>query len=253
MALGNNPYNNNDKKQYQQEVYSTYRMSNTTSSLDKTRLSFSYWNKLLKISISPLLGVENDIPKWDTNNTINVYINHSKAYLLANAIKRVLNGECASEGVVSNTKYLIVSNGQEFGINGYCLIIADKDPNTGSIVSSIAYEFKTNYHYTVVNFNVNSNQEEKAYDDTLELYELIHLLETYYMSASGADSYFVYENAKYDNSRTQTKLNSICEKLGIEFSNKANTSNHNSIYNNNNNSNNNFTAASPDDIENEIG
>lgn len=253
MALGNNPYNNNDKKQYQQEVYSAYRMSNTTSNLDKTRLSFSYWNKLLKISISPLLGVENDIPKWDTNNTINVYINHSKAYLLHNAITRVLNGECRSEGVVSNTKYLIFSNGEEFGINGYCLIIADKDPNTGAIVSSIAYEFKTDYHYTVVNFSVNSNQEQKSYDDRLEIYELMNLLETYFKSASGADSYFVYENAKYDNSRTQTKLNSICEKLGIEFSNKANTSTHNSLYNTNNTNTNYFTSATPDDIENEIG
>lgn len=256
MALGSNIYNNNENKtNYSDEVFSPYKMGNALSEIDKTRLSFSFWNRMLKITICPLLGVENNIPKWDINNKVEIYLNHTKALLLAQSIQNVLDGKSNNEGVPSSSKSIIFSNGLEFGSDNYFLTIRDIDPNTGSIITSIAYEFKKNYHYTVSNFNESNLDFNKNYNDTIEIVELQNLLTEYYKEASCAGAYFALETFKYNNSKTQTKLNSICEKLGIEYSSKANTSTKGSFFNNNNGNvnNNNFSIASPDDIENEIG
>ena len=59
MALGDT-YNNNERKNYSPSVTSGYRFSNPESAIDKTSLSFTFWNKLLKVSIAPRKETEGD-------------------------------------------------------------------------------------------------------------------------------------------------------------------------------------------------
>lgn len=223
MALGDT-YNNNEKKNYSPSVSSAYRYSNTESDIDKTQLSFSYWNKLLKISIAPKKETENGDIAFDHDNAGSVFLSHTKAYIFYKEICKFLEDPTGinNVGVSSGKDGLIyLSSGKEFNANGPCLSIRKIDEN-GHPTSNFVYEFRRGIHNSVVNYNEETAEFETHAFDTAEIEQMANLLKSYYESMTMAVAYSVQETNKYDTSRMNTKLKIIGEKLGVEFNKPSN-------------------------------
>lgn len=249
--LGDTYQNNSKDNKYEPTVYSEYKMSNIEG-IDPSAVSFSFWGKLLKVSISP--KKQGDQIAFDHDNAIAVYLSHTRARVLANEIKSFLADPIKNNnvGTATGTNGLIqVSNGKEFGINTPCLIIRKVNSESGKVESAYAYQVKTDYHYGIRNYDEKSGKFDKVYYNNLELEQLVTLLEEYYKAMSGAIAYSLIDNMKYDSSRTNTKIGLIMDKLGIES--KSGKSGGNSYFNKNNNSSSNgggrtFSSSTLDDI-----
>lgn len=258
MALGDN-YNNN-KKNYSPSVYSQYKFNNIESAIDKTTLAPSFWNSMLKISIAPMKGNDPNNVEFDYDNGINIYLNHTKARMLYQEICKFQENpeQFNNVGVPSGAGLITITNGKEFGKNATCIVIRKLNSETGAVESSFAYEFKSDYHYSIRNFDESNNGFDKVYYNELELEQFKMLLTSYYESMTGAVAYSVIDNMKYDMSRINTKLNSVAEKLGVSYGkgNKGtggnnsyfNQANGNNQSNNTSNSGSSYSAATYDDI-----
>ena len=264
MALGDT-YNNNEKKNYSPSVTSAYRYSNPDSNIDKTQLSFSFWNKLLKVSIAPKKQTENDEIAFDHDNAGSVFLSHTKALILYKEICNFLKNPEGIDNVgVSSGKdgLIYLSSGKEFNADGPCLVIRKIDEK-GHPISNFVYEFRRGIHTAVVNYVEKTADFETHVYDTIEIEQVANLLKSYYESMTMAVAYSIQEANKYDTSRLNTKLKVIGEKLGVEFnkpsngnsrgsnssyfsSNKSNSSSTSSGYNGASNS---FSSGSLDDID----
>ncbi len=200
-----------------------YKMSNTESNVDATSLSPSFWNNMLVLAISPKKDTNDGSIAFDHDNAATVYLSHTKARLLFEEICLFQqNPELYSNvGVTSGSGLVRLSNGKEYGVNCPLLIVSKLDANTGEVQSSYAYQFKQDYHYTIRNFDQDTLDFDKVYNNNIEIEQLKTLLVQYYEAMSGAMAYSVIENMKYDISRINTKLDSCAEKLGVEYKSKG--------------------------------
>lgn len=224
MSLGSNYNNDNQKKQYNPTVYSSYRMNNAESTVDPTCLTFTYWNNTLKVSICPKKNTGNDDISFDMDNCISVHLNHTKARILANELKLFLKDPETynSSGVPVGASGLItISNGKEYGVSNPCLTIRKLDEN-GKISSSFAYQFKTDYYFSIRGYSETGDfHKEFGEYSNLEITQMITLLEEYFRAMTGAIAFTVIDQTKYENTRVNNKLEAIGLKLGVEFGNKS--------------------------------
>lgn len=214
MALGN--YDNNKKEQYLPVYYSEYGTGNSEG-VDPSALSYTFYNRMLKISISPLKMNNGDKIAYDHDNAAIVYLTHTKARMLYDQILRVLNGEITNGGVTTGKEGLIrFCDGKELGVNNYCLLI-NKVNESGEVLSSYAYEFKSKYHYAVENYDPKNSNHKKAYYDKIEVEQLLDLLRMYYEAMTGAYAYANLDALRFVNNSTSTKIDLIMSKLGVEY------------------------------------
>lgn len=222
MALGNyNQGDSNQKKGYEPVLYSQYNTSNRQG-IDPSALSYQFYGGLLKISISPMkLGVkaEDTLDIWDHENSGSIYLPHTKARMLIDEIKYVLNhpDDIYNGGVPAGNALISFSTGKELGADGPCLIIRRLDVNTGEPTSSYAYQFKTDHYFGIRNFNPKDpiNYMKQNYPN-LEIEMFVDLLEQYSTYSCGAASYLQMYAQRFDTSRMNTKIGLIMDKLGIE-------------------------------------
>lgn len=226
MALGDT-YNNNERKNYSPSVTSAYGFGNAESTIDKTRLSFAFWNKLLKISIAPKKETTDDSISYDYENAGTVYLSHTKALIMYNEIIKFLEDYKAGKapnnvGVSSGSDGLIyICNGKEFNADGPCLVIRKIDEK-GHSTSTYVFEFRRGVHSSVINYDDKTAKFESRFYDELEIEQFAIVLKNYYESMTMATAYSVMEAQKYDTSRMNTKLKIIGEKLGVEFNKPGN-------------------------------
>lgn len=217
MALGN--YNNNDdKKFFEPVVYSPYNTSNTDG-VDPSALSFQFFRGLLKISISPMKpnAKQGDQSIWDHENAAAVYLTHTKARILADEVRAVMATDSINNsGVPTGSEGLIsFSNGKELGATSPCLIIRKINNETGEVISSYAYQFKTT-HYSIRNFNPSTSKYDTMYHENLEINQFLTILDEYATAISGAQAYSTLYAFKYEIQKNKTKMELIMDKLGIE-------------------------------------
>lgn len=214
MALGNN--DNNKKEQYLPVYYSDYKAGNAEG-IDPSCINYSFYNRLLKISISPLKANNGNNIAYDHENAAEVWLTHTKARMLADQIRKVLAGEISNGGVTTGKDGLIrFTDGKELGIPNYALIVNKVDENC-NVVSGYAYEFKTKHHYAVENFDTKDAKHKKQYYNTLEVQQLLDLLEQYYLSMTGAMAYSVMDGLRFKTNETVTKIDLVMSKLGVEY------------------------------------
>lgn len=257
----NNNYGNNrgqQQKQYSPNVYTPYRMSNIDSSIDSTSLSFTFWNNLLTVAISPKKETGNSGEvAFDHENAAKIYINHTKARIFAEEIKRFLEDPATytGSGISSGSGLITISNGAEFGVDCPLLVIRKLDDG-GNVVGTYVYQFKTDYHFSVRNFTAADNFKTIKEDyQFIEIWQLVTLLEEYYKAMTNAVAYSVIDQMKFNQGRTDNKLNAIAEKLGVELpggrkSFSSSSSFFNSAANNSAGNNSiNYPQATLDDLE----
>lgn len=221
MPYGN--YSNNNKKggPIDPTIYSPYRFNNAQSTVDQTSLTTQFWNKTLRISISPKNPESpTDQPTFDMKNGISVYLNHSKARILAEVLKSFIENPEANDncGVTSGSSIICFSTGKDFN-SKFPLVIIRKVDESGNVSSSFAYEVKGDYYFAVTNFSEKSNGQygTRKFPD-LELRQLLTMLEEYYKAETRAIAYTVVDETRWNDYRTSMKLNRIGEKLGLDMS-----------------------------------
>lgn len=247
MALGN--YDNN-KKEYIPVYYSGYGTGNKDG-IDPSALSYSFYNRMLKLSISPMKVSNGDKVTYDHDNAAVVWLTHTKARMLADQIKKVLIGEISNGGVNTGTEGLVrFSDGKELGVNNYCLII-NKIDEAGKVLSSYAYEFKSHYHFAVENYDPKDSSHKKSWYDTIEVDQLLDLLESYYIAMTGAVAYSVMDGMRFNTNSTSTKIDLIMSKLGVEYKSGMTSRSSGSFFDNDhsNSGDRNMRTATMDDLD----
>lgn len=217
MAFGNYSNNRDSNKPFSQTIYS-YRMNNAESSIDKTCLSFSMWNRNLKITIAPRKDNTDEIA-FDMDRGISCYLSHTKAYMLANEIRNFLRDpdNYTGCGVVSGQSVVTISNGKELGANNPVLIIRKTD-ESGIVSSSFAYEFKRDYHFSVRNYSGGREFiRETASYNTIEIEECLVVLEEYYKAMTNMIAYSIIDTTAYTTDRIQSNLRALAEKMGVDL------------------------------------
>lgn len=251
-TLGN--YNNNkDKENYQPSVYSRYSFSNTESEIDATKLGATFWNGLLKLSIAPFNA---SVERFDYDNEGSIYLSPYKAKMFAEELKLFLKDKSSynNMGVTSGKGMISISNGVELTGKVVPMIIIMIINEDGGVESEYVYEIKTDYHYAIRNFSEKDTKFDKVAYEDLEILMLIDLLEEYYKSSSGAYAYSNIDQGRFNNSRINTKLDSICSELGIEYGgNSYNKGGTNRSVFDKEESTTRYSSSTIDDIESQMG
>lgn len=228
MALGNT-YNNNTGRDepFSPTVYSPYRLNNGESKLDPTCITFSFWKNSLKIGICPRRQTGNpEEVSFDMDAGVFVHLNHTKARILAEELKRFIADPegCSGCGVPSGKQGIITfHSGADFGCTNPVVCIRKVD-DTGHPDASFAYEIKANdYYFSIRDYKEGSDfsKEFESYR-YLELYQILTLLEEYYKAQTQAIAATVAYQQCYPLDRIQTRLNAVAEKLGLEIYNGGN-------------------------------
>lgn len=262
MAYFNSQSNNRNREDFSPKVYSKYSFVNSESAIDKSRLSFSMWKSNLQITITPIKeGSTRDNIQYDNDNAGSIYINHTKARIFAEELKKFLADPDTYHGssVFSGKGIITISNGSDVGGTAPVLIIRIID-DAGKVVSSYAYEFKTNFHKSIHNYTGGENFTSEFYPN-IEIEELITMLEEYYKAVTSAVAFSVIDAYNRNHNYLSEKLNAIASKLGIETASNGNGSNKfnnsaSNFFNGNNNSSSSkddasFPPATLDDIYDE--
>lgn len=252
MSLGstyNNNQNTNRSNIPDVSVYSNYRMNNAESQIDATCLTSRFWKGSLCLSICPRKNTGNDEVSFDMDNGITIYLSHTKARILKNELQKFLEDPVTFNGVgvPSGQGVITISNGVEYGKNTPVLTIR-KVNETGGVVASFAYEFKSNYYFSIRNYD-GGKTFDSVYDDyrTIEIEQLITLLDEYVKASTNAIAFTVMDQRKYSASRIEGKLDAIAQSMGIEMPKGGNNQRryNNSSYFNNNNANNGGNSGYP--------
>lgn len=239
MALGST-YNNNAQKSNAPDlsVYSNYRMNNAESKIDATCITFRFWKSNLCIGIFPRKNTGNDEIAFDMDNGITIYLSHTKARILSNELKLFLKDPVTynAVGVPSGQAAISISNGSEYGKDVPVVTIRKVNSN-GEVTASFAYEFKTNYYYSIRNYdgkNFNSNYEDYK---NIEIEQFISVLDEYVKASTNAIAFTVMDQRKYSYTRMDNKVEAIAAALGVDPAKSGNNNRHNnSSYFNNNSS-----------------
>lgn len=215
-----NNYENNDKRNYP-TVYSNMRMSNQEG-LDPSRLSFSFTlNGLLKLTITPIKGInDNGFAQYDTDNEAVAFVSYIKAKMLASEIRTYLaNGKFSSgaSAFAINTKHglLQIYDGKIEGVDGPLLAIIETNADTGKVDAKYIYQFKTDYHYTITNYDEATGKFDTNNYPDIEVEVFADLLEQYYLSCSNAIAYSVINSNRYNQERLNNDLEALKSKAGI--------------------------------------
>lgn len=237
MALGST-YNNNQTNNRQDiTVYSNYRMNNAESKIDATCMTFRFWRTNLCIGIFPRKNTGNDEISFDMDNGIIIYLSHTKARMFENELKHFLEDPANynSVGVSSGSAAITISNGSEYGKNNPVITIRKVDEN-GTVIASFAYEIKTDYYFSIRNYDGTKYDEEKDEYKYIEIEQLITVLDQYVKASTNAIAFSVANQQVYSFNRLDTKVELIAQSLGVELKSGNNGQNryNNSTYFNKN-------------------
>lgn len=252
MALGDSNYSSERKSNKEKIVisqYSDYSASNKDGVVASSRLSYAFYGGTLKITIAPRDPQSSDEkPSYNYQNAGNIYLQHTKCRILRDAILEMKNNPSIHNvGVPSKDKLISFSDGTELGIETPALIIREISED-GTPTSVYIYEFKNNFHYSVVNFNDKDASFDKNYHTDLEVDQFIEILDSYIKAMTGAQAYVtldMFTNAD----EAGNVLRNVASQVGVpENTSRANYRQQNSYFNNNGNINGSFRQANINDL-----
>ena len=210
-------YNNNDKTPVC-TTYSGISFSNPESTIGQTKISISYFNKVMKISIAARNNgnSNNDFATYDNDNAVSVYVSNIKARILYLLIERLKNDTDTHNVCVELKNGLIkISDGTEYGSSSPCISISYASDD-GS-VHEIVYQTKAGFHTGAANYT--DDKYEKVEFDDIELDTFAMALDEYYKASSYAIAASVWESNMYRHEYEINLIKSIAEKCGVQVGN----------------------------------
>jgi hypothetical protein len=219
--------NNNNDNQPTNTTYTPISFSNPESEVSQTRISISYFNRLMKISIAnKLSGGSNDqYASYDNDNQASVYISFTKAKILLDLIKNKLLADDDVHNVCIETKQGLfkVSDGVEFGSTMPCISISSADAS-GNVTETV-YQCKNDFYTGAYNYS-DGKYSTMKFDD-MELSTFMMVLEEYYKSSSYAIASSIMEASMYKREGHYSLTKSIADKVGV-VTNNTKSGNYNS-------------------------
>lgn len=221
-------------KDYCPTLYAT-SFSNKDSEVDKTNLSFSMWQKTIKINIAPLIEtVDGDI-RIDYKSSIGAFLSPTKAYIFSNILKGFRDDpeKYNNYGVASGQALITICTPEVFGKKSTSPIInIKKMASEGGVEQSYAYEVKNDYN-AVHGFNEKTGQFKQDFDSykNTELDLMIIQLDEYVKAMTNAQAFAnVVATFPY--------FDKIALKLGVDLMPKPKSFSTATSYFNSNNPNN---------------
>jgi len=206
-------YNNNDRGPVN-TTYSNITFSNPESSINQSRLSISYFNKVMKVSIALRnnAGSNDGFATYDTENAISVYVSNTKAYILYKMIETLKNDpDVHNVGIDLKNGLLKISDGSEYGTKNYCIAIMYSD-DVGN-VSEIVYETKMDVHKGIYNYDQGQFSSQTFPELELETFGMV--MYEYYKASSYAIAATVMEANMYKREYHMDLVKQIAEKVGV--------------------------------------
>lgn len=206
----------------------TMSFMNTDSTLEKSKLYVDYWNGMIKISIAPMIegtDTKAEFPQFDDKTALSAYIRQSKAHVLMYEISKFLkDGNNKNAGVRSGDNLILISRPEEFPkANNLVLSIIKFVPKTNEVKEMRHYEFKSNYHCAIRNYDVSNAKFDTVYEyDTLEVQEFMLILKAYVEASTSAFSADLLYKDTFERTRYNDKINAIAKNLGVDISYKPN-------------------------------
>lgn len=228
MALGNSigRNNGNQQKEFHPTVFSKYIFSNTNGSADQSRIQFSHWAGMLKISILPMIpGTENE---FNSKESVSLHISVPVAYILLQEICRyqqdVAEGRTKDffYGKDTNKGLIGIYTGDYLGYPGKSSFTIMRLNDSGDVISSYGYELKgEEFYFGVRNFKESTKEFDKVFYPDVEL-ELIKMqLQQYIESMTMSQAYACIEAGKFSSDQVYRSMNQIKEALGIKVERKT--------------------------------
>ena len=218
---------------------SSYKFFNSTSSLDKTMLTFTYWNSLLRITMNPIIVQDGSANKVDTNNRIDMYFSPSKAQMFLHCIQTFRKNPDAYKniGVNTNKGIIFIANGEKmYGVKGTFIVINLINNENGQKEGEAAYQINSDV-YAITDYAGGTDfTKNYDYSEEIELDMIEILLKNFISAYTNAVASSILEVNKYNDHRMFNFVKDVREKLGI--SNKESKSskyNNSSWFNNNGN------------------
>jgi len=252
-------YNNNKDRDYRVTVYSSNTFSNVDSTIEKSKLTYTFWKGLLKISIAPMIPSNDDSVNFDYKKESSIYLSPMLASMGYKKFKEFMENpdKFESRSIPTRSGALIkLCKGEQYGIKGHVLVI-EKIGEDRSIIGGHLYEFNTDKYYGIDNINEDDFSFDKSYYKDLEIDFLLLTLKSFYEYSVGSSAYFNMDYNRFEQSRLTGKLNKIGIALNIEDKsgyNKGYGGSKNSPFesNKNNNSSSNNDEYSYNDIEEQL-
>ena len=242
--------NNNQQQNKGRTTYTPIKYINPDSNVDKTRLSYEYWNSTLKIKITNRKDTGNSEIVFDDMDSAVIFLTPDKARIFANVIKNFLKDPIKynNSGVNTTKGVVTLNNGAQHGTTNPCLIIRQIEQTDGTVQKTYAYEFKTNYHYAITNLDA-SDTEIRGFDKdfdsyrNLEIEQLLTMLENFINASTYAYAAAAGKANEYRENTMNNKIDAIMNKLGVEYTGRSQRST-GSFFDNNgrNSSGNNYNA-----------
>ena len=233
-----NSYNNNQNRPTV-NTFTPISFTNPNSQIMDTRLSISYFNRLMCITIAARTNPgSKDFPTYDTDNPVSIYISYSKAKILHDAIEAMEANPSEIHNVSVELKngLLLISNGVEFGSQNPCVAIFYAKEDTS--VNQIIYETKADPYYAAYNYSDGQYSSMTFPKHELDVFKMI--LEQYYLASSYAIAAMSREANMYNSKYIVETLKGIAGKVGYQPSNSGGSGgsfNNKSFLNGNNSGN----------------
>ena len=233
----NNTGNNNEV--FTPTTRSSYKFYNSSSAVQNTVMSISYWNSLLKITMNEITVMEGSANKVDNDNHIDIYLSPSKAKLMLQSVQMFKANPDAymNIGVNTNRGAIFIANGKKmFGKSnaGTCIVINLINNDTGQIESEAVYEFNCKDIYVITDFQGGSDfGKDSSSANSLELDMFENVLVQFIDAYTNAIASSVIECNKYNDNRQFSFIKDVREKLGISKYDGSKNYNRSSWFNNN--------------------
>lgn len=243
MAFGNSNNNqNSEMKQY--SLKSKISLYNE-GKLNHTNLRVEYFNGLIGFKISPCITAQDGSLKVNNDATVSLYLTPLKARVFLNAMKSLFlcdDNSYYNIGIDSSNGLITFSFGKDYGMEDTPMIAIRKiDPDNGSVISSLTYEFKEDIQ-PIVNFMDDNPSNQRASlngGSSQEIDMILEALEDFIRNANGASTYWDGHYNSYQQMKMDNLLKSMAQQLGVDIGTKKNGYNKpsGSFFNNNNNTN----------------
>ena len=192
-----------------------------SESIVKSRITFSMWAKMLKISINENF-IEGDMGiEWNPTSAANIFLGYDKAMQLLHLLKIYRDDMTRdmTENVVESGKSIIaVYNGSYFNKSSditVIRVIQFTDDSKTSIAKQAAYQLNTGFGYGTIDENTmkvtysgNNKYSEK------ELDMIIIQIQTYVEAMANSYAYANSENTSYNDSMLRLYVKGVLQKLG---------------------------------------
>lgn len=227
MSLGNSNYGNNNQRQ-ESSFYSRLKFAERESGKS---VRIKYWKGMMVISISKGGETENG---FKVDDIASVYLSPLKANMLADALEELIaDPKHLPVGVnvgISETQTCVTFRHEE---NGAIVMAIAKIDGTGKKESEELFTFVADYDYYLEFKDYAKMKFDKHNVEYVHIKSLIIALREYFQGICGGIAYSVMDYARFDISRTTTRLNAIMDKLGIQRQSSYNSggSGENSYFN----------------------